>query len=376
MIKILKLTSTSKKYLEYFYQEHSHIQQLSYTDHVAEMEWDAYAENGFWKINLAKFPQYQFKEYYIDQEQLQKKWAKENRIAFGKQWEKVILEAQIEEFQPEIIFEDEDFLFTPSFRKALHKKFPFIKHFIAWDGYIKSDMDRFEGCDLILTCVQTIVNRYQERGMKSFLLPFGFEGSLLSRIQPGNSSYDLSFVGNIIPNIHGGRLSTLDQLSKSLDLDFWLSNLSSKISHFKRRLNYYRQGPPAVWKIIRNFEKANHGKAYGLKMYTIFSQSKMTLNIHGDQVAEAGNLRLIEATGSGTCLVTDYKPNIAQYFEEDKEIVTFRSAGEAIEKITFLLNNDQQRQAIAQASQRKVLKDFSFFERVKRFDDILMQHLF
>ena len=57
----------------------------------------------------------------------------------------------------------------------------------------------------------------------------------------------------------------------------------------------------------------------------------MTLNHHID-VAEAyaGNLRLFEATGVGTLLVTDWKKNLHEMFEAGKEVVTYRTPEECV----------------------------------------------
>jgi spore maturation protein CgeB len=58
-------------------------------------------------------------------------------------------------------------------------------------------------------------------------------------------------------------------------------------------------------------------------------------------------LRLFETTGIGTCLLTDWKPNISELFEP----VTYRSPAEALEKARGLLDHEPERQKIARAGQ-------------------------
>jgi spore maturation protein CgeB len=49
----------------------------------------------------------------------------------------------------------------------------------------------------------------------------------------------------------------------------------------------------------------------------------MTLNIHADSSpTHASNMRLLDATGEGTCLVTEWKENLHELFEPEKEVVT------------------------------------------------------
>ena len=43
-------------------------------------------------------------------------------------------------------------------------------------------------------------------------------------------------------------------------------------------------------------------------------------------------MRLFEATGSGACLVTDWKENLGELFEPDVEVVTYRSVAECVKK--------------------------------------------
>lgn len=82
-------------------------------------------------------------------------------------------------------------------------------------------------------------------------------------------------------------------------------------------------------------------------------------------------MRLFEATGIGTCLVTDWKENLIELFAPEKEVVTYRSAGECVEKVKWLLANPQERQAIARAGQQRTLADHNFARRAEQLDGII-----
>lgn len=98
--------------------------------------------------------------------------------------------------------------------------------------------------------------------------------------------------------------------------------------------------------------------------------------MHGEVAGNsAGNIRLFEATGMGTCLVTDYKDNIHELFEPEKEIVTYRSAEECIDKIKWLLNHPDDMEKIAKAGQQRTLRDHTIAKRAAQLNEIISRHL-
>jgi spore maturation protein CgeB len=86
-------------------------------------------------------------------------------------------------------------------------------------------------------------------------------------------------------------------------------------------------------------------------------------------------MRLFEATGVGTCLITDWKDNLHDLFEPDREVVTYRSPQECVEKVKWLLEHPQEREAIAQAGQARTLKDHTFDQRAIELDYIIRREL-
>ncbi len=82
-------------------------------------------------------------------------------------------------------------------------------------------------------------------------------------------------------------------------------------------------------------------------------------------------MRLFEATGVGTCLLTDWKENLNTLFEPDVEVASYRNSRECIEKVKFLLQNEKERLAIAEAGQRRTLQDHTIYKRAEQLDDII-----
>ena len=111
-------------------------------------------------------------------------------------------------------------------------------------------------------------------------------------------------------------------------------------------------------------------------MFQKLSDSKISFNIHGDLAKnQAGNMRMYEVTGVGTCLLTDWKEVINDYFEPDYEIVTYKSKEEALKKVNYLLNNPKEREKIAINGQKRTLRDHTLKKRVEKVNEIILKYL-
>ena len=119
-----------------------------------------------------------------------------------------------------------------------------------------------------------------------------------------------------------------------------------------------------------------HAPVFGIGMYRILRQSRVTFNRHTDAAEDSvGNMRMFQATGVGTCLLTDTGRNMADLFEEDHEVVTYSSIEECVEKANYLLEHDDVRRQIAAAGQRRTLKDHTVMNRCQQIDEILQKML-
>ena len=111
-------------------------------------------------------------------------------------------------------------------------------------------------------------------------------------------------------------------------------------------------------------------------MFQKLANSKVSFNIHIDEAGnQAANMRMYEVTGMGTCLLTDWKNDINEYFEPDYEIVVYKSKEEVLQKIDYLLNNPKEREKIALNGQKRTLKDHSQKERIKKINEIILKYL-
>lgn len=124
------------------------------------------------------------------------------------------------------------------------------------------------------------------------------------------------------------------------------------------------------------FSQRCHLPVFGIEMYKVLRQSKVTFNKH--TVAALGtidNIRLFDATGVGTCLLTDTGRNISDLFKENHEVVTYSTIDECIEKLNYLLEHHDLREKIAKAGQRRTLNEHTTTNRCQQIDDIIQEIL-
>lgn len=97
----------------------------------------------------------------------------------------------------------------------------------------------------------------------------------------------------------------------------------------------------------------------------IYAGSKINLNISLKGIEQGTPLRVFDILGAGGFLLSSYCPETAELFEEDKEIVMFKTPEELLEKTEYFLSHDAEREAIAAAGREKVLKCYTHEKKLK-----------
>ncbi len=99
----------------------------------------------------------------------------------------------------------------------------------------------------------------------------------------------------------------------------------------------------------------------------IFKSSKINLNFSRtkhNKLQWKG--RIFQVIHAGGFLLTEYVPGIENYFDIDKEIVCFHNADEMMDKITYYLNHEKERRAIAQAGWERANREYTPFHMMSR----------
>jgi spore maturation protein CgeB len=382
MIKFFRATAYYPEFLNSFYKnELDNLDNKNYTEHISKINNQLFWESNFFKHNLEKLGNYEVEEVVCNDKTLQCKWANENNIVYNNEnWYFDILEAQLNKFKPNVFYAYDHKILNECFIKKIKHSIPELKLIIIWEGINAKKYDLFSKADIVLTPADFISENLTKNSIKAYTLPFAFEPRILNRLTTNSTKCDISFVGQIslIENGHFARRQLLTEVSKSIDIELYLSGntkISNKpFSKFTASLikNIGIKETLALYKLGRK----SKGALFGIDMYNKFHNSKIVLNKHIDLAGDnAANIRLFEATGSGTCLLTDYKKNIDNFFEIGKEILIYKDNADCIKQIKYLLANPDKAEKIAEAGQKRTLLEYNYINRMKFFDNIISINL-
>lgn len=373
--RLLKASYFYTALVDDLYTRRPELKAASYAE-----QWQALMDLNFawsdhYKRTLEATGDYEVEEIITNVPWLQKAWARENGVSYPSQhWRSAILHKQIEAFRPNLLFLHDIFSTTPEQRRQLRKDVPEIQLVFGWDGTAINSAARYAGYDLILSCLQSVVEHYRQAGFHAEHLPFAFYPPILDKLDRRPPRYELTFAGTMLAGNawHRERIELLYRLSKEVDVNFWITPVPrNKLIPIKPFQFKNSQNPNELRKLWR-LGKLSKGSVFGLDFFQLMADSRIVINQHiniaGNEVA---NSRMFEATGVGTCLLTDWKDNLSDFFEPEKEVAAYRSVEECVEKAKYLLAHEDERQAIAQAGQARTLKDHSFQARMERLRDIL-----
>lgn len=156
---------------------------------------------------------------------------------------------------------------------------------------------------------------------------------------------DVGFVGTLLPeNLYGQRVKMLQSLS-NFDLGIWSVH----------------DVPPSLQKYVR-------GSALGHSMIDVLSNTKISVNIHGNFMRYGGNMRLFETAAVGAFQITDNLPGIEEWFTVGEHLVTFETADDLVDKVQYYLAHEDERLAMAQSAREYALKYHTYDVRVQALE--------
>ena len=105
---------------------------------------------------------------------------------------------------------------------------------------------------------------------------------------------------------------------------------------------------------------------YFTEMPKVFKASKINMNITLKILQSGIPLRVLDILGAGGFVLSNYQPEVAEYFVDGEEVVMYESIEDAFEKADFYLKNDEIRNKIAQNAHRKVSEEFTYNKRLEQ----------
>lgn len=117
----------------------------------------------------------------------------------------------------------------------------------------------------------------------------------------------------------------------------------------------------ALFSLSKEVAKAEHIREYGYisymeKMPAVFWKSKINLNITLRCITSGIPLRALEVMGAGGFLLSNFQPELAEFFVPGEEFVYFEDIKDMQDKVRYYLQHEEERERIAKRGWEKVQK--------------------
>lgn len=346
-----------------------------------------------------------------DVPQLQTAWEREIGESLNVNNRRLALAfAAIEHFRPSVILEQSFGLFKPDALSEIRRRFPFVKIISMHVGFPLAGYDvpfgKSPEYDIVFTTCEGFVDDFLRTGVRSAIaIPHGFDSRIVVDEPLQGHTYPLVFSGSSgfgSGTRHWSRYEYLEALCARTPITCFLTEPEQSTMSYSRsslatrvrqqsfdfvRRNMPSLGlgsprhpraslirrPPKSWKPPREPLSARYPgnclpPVFGSDMYSVLAASGITFHRgHDVEGACSSALRLYEATGVGSMLLTDAARDLDNLFVEGKEYVAYDTVEDAVEKALYYLHNEGKRAEIAVAGQRRTLADHTLDQRAEQF---------
>jgi spore maturation protein CgeB len=406
-MRLVILKFAYANYLRQFYERNPELRTSSYDQQKAALDHDAFWWGDAWTHALRPLG-YDVTEIVMNAAPMQRAWARENGLEAQRVALLDVVEHQLRRLRPDVLFAQSFGALSLASLRGLRERCPSVRAVVGWCGAPTDGARTMGACDAIVSCVPEMAEALNAAGHRCFHMNHAFDPRAMDRVGPPPADLiDLSFVGSVLDQSqHGERRRVLEAIGRETKLQVftelpaqpplvkagWV--LGAKAAYLAARgLARMRVPTPVVYglplvgratswrslpRYVRNpVPRADlHDAVYGIRMLRTFQGSRLTLNAHSTvSPRSASNIRMFEAAGAGTCLLTDWKQNLGELFEPDREVVAYRSPEDAVEKVRWLLDHPVEREAISVAGQRRVAREHTFAHRAPILDGIIKGEL-
>jgi hypothetical protein len=294
----------------------------------------------------------------------QRAWAREHGATFDEgTWTTAIPREQVRRFEPDVLLIGSMFTYYGEYLRGLRQ---YARRIAAWNGVPTPPGTDVRGIDLVITSHVNFQRDLRARGLACERLLPAFDPRVLDDLKPiGPPDVAASFVGSLTW-AHRSRIELLRRIGARLPIDLYVTFPKVTL----RSLARPRLVP--AWLASRPLIARSRGSVFGLDMYRVLARSKLSVNVHLEAAQGlAGNMRMFEATGVGSVLLTEEASNMAELFEPGTEVVTYRNADDLVARMQSLLEHEDERARIAAAGQRRTLRDHAAPVRARQLAEIL-----
>ena len=200
--------------------------------------------------------------------------------------------------------------------------------------------------DLYCSYDSSIVKQLQDRGVKSALIPFGFELDELEyqKIENTPEINRVCFLGN--PDKERAKFIN-SLINQHIDIDLYGTNWSQYIPSNSSSVKIH---PPV----------------YGLDFWKTLRRYAVQLNLMRIHNLNSHNMRSFDIPGAGGIMLAPRTADHQLYFDEGKEVFLFKDIEECVKSIQELLSmHKDKRTAIRNAARNKSVLHYTYKKQVE-----------
>ena len=361
-MNILKITSYYPEYFNSLNNQKNNLKKLNYNQHLKLLMSDHFGWSDSISYYLKKNHNFEANEVIYNYKSLQNKWIKNilkdsnSNLTFSE-----ILKKQIEFYNPDIVFAHSYNVIDVVYEYLQTRKKKY--YIIGYDGIGLNNFNIYQNCNAVVSCLSASAEYYNKNSKKSLYLPHGFDKRILDKLDKKSLKNEIVFTGGINNLLHIKRVNFLYKISKEININLFLginNNYRNLFVSFSKYLN--NKDGITFFDFLKYLYfkkylyKNDMGALYGIGMFNVLQNHLISLNNHINSAQEIANMRVFETTGVGTLLFTDNKNNSSQFFENDKEIITYVNFNDAIDKLNYLLKNKNVIESIARAGSKKNIR--------------------
>lgn len=372
-LRIMQVATFYPAYLDHFYRTRPGLSLQSSDKQTAEL-----LEDAFGAIHMV-VPY--IRTQGIDTEfvahnakNIQRAWAHEQGIPFppSSHWEEEILRYRIETWKPDIVYLTDATRFDTRFFRSLTWRPRLI---MGWKGADVPFSTDWTGYDAILSGLPRLLEVAERMGARrGVLFHPGMPQWIADAVAAIPQDTDVCFAGSVFPFQHDKRLVLLDGLARAatthgFSLALHLNCHPSLVTPAMRSCLREPVFGMAMHKALRRArivvdDRANHG--------IIMPDGSKKIDLGGGDTI---NMRMFEATGGGSLLLTEELPGLRRYFEPGREVDTYTGLAQLVEKILYYLGHEKHRATMAEAGRRRCLTEHTMDNAVQRFMAIIRELL-
>lgn len=359
-MRIFLINTDYTEFIDQDYKSNHGLAEKSFADQLQHRYDTLYGVANFYSKNLNQLG-HEAVDIIVNHRYIQSQWAKEHGLKI-KNWNQAALEkitlAQIEVFKPDVIYSYAMETIGSDFLNRA-KKLTAAKVVGQHAASITPGMDDLSAYDLFISSLPSYVKSFKRFGLKTRYLQLGFEQTVLDKIKPANNRSGVIFIGGL-SGVHSQAIEPIEKLAAAFPAEF-------------KSWGYGAEGLPAGSALRQSYQGSG---LFGRLMYQQLGKSLISVNRHSEIAGKyANNMRLYETTGMGSLLITDHKKNLKKIFKPGQEVIVYKSADDLIEKAGYYLANPAAARQIAQAGQKRTLKDHTYQKRMEQLIGILESDL-